>query len=211
MFLENVVFDAVQPRVVGRFWEDLLGLQQLTDEEAGYETRLAVPDGPELDLCFQQVGEPPTGPSRLTLEVVGPATLTADPEGNPVRADEDAALADGPLRGLALEVADVARELAFWTWLTGWHHDPAVTDALRHPTGRGPLLRLVPETAPEDGKNRVHLALRLEPGDDVTAIVAAITARGGSEFHPDWGDLPWRHFRDPGGNEFCLLPAPKDP
>ena len=25
--------------------------------------------------------------------------------------------------------------------------------------------------------------------------------------HTDWGDLPWRSYVDPSGNEFCILPA----
>lgn len=210
MFLENIVFDAVAPRTVGRFWDELLGLEVLTDEAGGYETRLSVPDGPFLDLCLQPVGEPPTGPSRLVLDVVGdgdPSALLGDPEGNPYRIGP--AAADSPLRGMSLEVADVVRELEFWAWLTGWDIAPDVDDALRHPSGRGPALRCVEESAPKEGKNRVHLDLRLESGDDVDAIAAAIEARGGSEFHPGWGDLPWRFFRDPSGNEFCLLRAPQ--
>src|SRR5687767_7022037 len=61
MYLENVVFDALAPRELGRFWEAVVGGEQLTDEPAGYETRLAVPGGPELDLCFQPVPEPAVG------------------------------------------------------------------------------------------------------------------------------------------------------
>ncbi len=49
--------------------------------------------------------------------------------------------------------------------------------------------------------------MRLEPGDDPDAVAAGISARGGEEFFPDWGELPWRVFRDPSGNELCLLPA----
>jgi predicted enzyme related to lactoylglutathione lyase len=49
--------------------------------------------------------------------------------------------------------------------------------------------------------------VRLEPGDDVDAVAREIGDRGGRELHFDWGDLPWRHFADPSGNEFCVLPA----
>lgn len=213
MFLENVVFDAVQPRTVGQFWEGVLDLETLTDEDAGYETRFEVPDGPLLDLCFQQVGSPPTGPSRLRLEVAitrthpvaGPA---ADPEGNPYVVADRAG--DALLVGILLEVADVDRDRDFWSWLTGWQ---PVADAgsgrLSHPSGKGPVLELVPEQAPKDGKNRIHLDLRLEPGDDPDEIARQISDHGGREFHPDWGDLPWRHFQDPSGNEFCVLRAPQ--
>ena len=52
--------------------------------------------------------------------------------------------------------------------------------------------------------------MRLEAGDDPEQVAAGIVARGGAEFFPDWGELPWRVFRDPSGNEFCVLPAAGD-
>jgi hypothetical protein len=61
MYLENLVFDAVEPRRLGRFWETVVAGEQLTDEAEGYETRLTVEDGPTLDLCFQRVPAPPAG------------------------------------------------------------------------------------------------------------------------------------------------------
>lgn len=185
--LENVVFDAVDPRTLGQSWESRLGTQPLTDEEAGYETRLAVPDGPVLDLCFQRVAEPPTGPQRVHLDV-----------------DEDTR----SLVAIAVEAADPQRDRDFWSWLTGWQPvDAGEVVGLRHPSARGPLLELRPEAAPKgDGKNRVHLDVRLEHGEDADAVAREITERGGRELHFDWGELPWRHFADPSGNEFCVLP-----
>ena len=80
--------------------------------------------------------------------------------------------------------------------------------ALRHPSGRGPLLELCPEPAPKGAaKNRLHLDIRLETGDDTDAVLARVVELGGRELHPDWGDLPWRVVADPSGNELCLLPA----
>jgi hypothetical protein len=182
--LENIVFDAVDPTEMGKAWETRLGTEPLTDDPAGYETRLAVPDGPVLDLCFQRVPEPPTGPERLHLDV-----------------------ADGRLVTVRLEVADPDRDRDFWSWLTGWVADDS--GDLRHSSGRGPRLALVPETAPKtEGKNRVHLDVRLEAGDDADAVAAAITERRGrEELHPEWGQLPWRTYVDPSGNEFCVLRA----
>lgn len=70
MYLENIVIDALDPQRLGRFWEAGLGLERLTDEPAGFEARLAVPGGPELDLCFQRVPEPhPVAPPGETLPV----------------------------------------------------------------------------------------------------------------------------------------------
>jgi hypothetical protein len=80
--------------------------------------------------------------------------------------------------------------------------------SLRHPSLRGPLLELCPEPAAKGtAKNRLHLDVRLEAGDDADDVAARITERGGRELHPGWGDLPWRHYADPSGNEFCVLPA----
>mgnify|MGYP003124422945 CR=1 FL=1 len=48
MYLENIVFDAVDPRRLGTFWQDLLGAELLTDSPEGFETRLSIPGGPDL-------------------------------------------------------------------------------------------------------------------------------------------------------------------
>ena len=70
--------------------------------------------------------------------------------------------------------------------------------SLRHPSRRGPLLELCPEPAPKGtGKNRLHLDVRLETGDDPDDVAASIAERGGRELTPEWGELPWRVLRRP--------------
>lgn len=238
MYLENLVFDAVDPQRLGGFWETALGTERLTDEPEGFETRLAVEGGPVLDLCFQRVAEPPTDPLRLHLDLSGgarqaeeverlcglgarhldigqgnaPWVVLADPEGNPFCVmEERASYADtGPVAALPLDSADPDRDADFWSWLTGWTDVPGLAPrSLRHPSRRGPLLELLPESGPKAGaKNRLHLDLRLETGDDPDATAAGIARRGGREvLHAEWGDLPWRFFEDPSGNDLCLLPA----
>ncbi|MGA8044764.1 MAG: VOC family protein [Dermatophilaceae bacterium] len=236
MYLENVVFDAVSPQVLGRFWESALGSEMLTDGADGFETRLAIQDGPVLDLCFQRVPTPPVEPQRLHLDLRGadaqqqvverllavgashvdigqgrvPWVVLADPEGNPFCVMEDRPeYADpGALAALPLDVADPARERDFWAWLTGWVPvEGAGLVSLQHSSRRGPLLELCQEVRPKGaGKNRMHLDIRLEPGDNADAVASGIVRRGGRELHPGWGDLPWRVFTDPSGNEFCVLP-----
>jgi predicted enzyme related to lactoylglutathione lyase len=118
--------------------------------------------------------------------------------------------ASAPLSSLPLDSADVERDLRFWSELSGWvPTDSAVPGALRHPSGHGPLLELCPERRPtSDGeKNRVHLDLRLEAGDDAKEAAARVLDLGGAAVAHDWGDLPWRVFTDPSGNVLCLLPA----
>jgi hypothetical protein len=238
MFLENLVFDALEPQRLGRFWEAVLGGERLTDEPDGFETRLTIEGGPVLDVCFQRVPEPPMGPPRLHLDLSGGARQTeeverllglgarhldigqrdvpwvvlADPEGNPCCVMEDrAAYADtGPLAALPLDSAEPERDAEFWSWLTGWTDVAGVAPrSLRHPSLRGPLLELCPERAPKGTiKNRLHLDVRLETGDEPDDVAAGIAERGGHNLHrPEWGELPWRSYTDPSGNEFCVLPA----
>lgn len=71
MYLENLVFDAAQPQVLGHFWERALGTQTLTDEPDIVETRLTVEGGPTLDLCFQQVTDPLLPAPRVHLDLHG--------------------------------------------------------------------------------------------------------------------------------------------
>ncbi len=237
MYLENLVIDAVEPQKLGRFWEAVVGGEQLTDEPEGYETRLTIEGGPVLDLCFQRVPEPPSEPLRLHFDLLGgarqaeeverllalgarhldigqrdvPWVVLADPEGNPCCVMEDRAeyVDTGPVAALPLDSADPDRDAAFWSWLTGWSGADGDATSLRHPSSRGPLLELCPEEAPKGkAKNRIHLDLRLETGDDPDDTAAGIAERGGRELHfPQWGELPWRHYADPSGNEFCVLPA----
>ena len=238
MQLVNVVFDAADPQRLGRFWEAVVGGQRLTDVPEGFETRLAVEDGPVLDLCFQRVPEPASERPRLHLDILGgarqaeeverllalgarhldigqrdvPWVVLADPEGNPLCVMEDRAVyaGTGPVAALPLDSADPVRDAGFWSWLTGWTEaDGVAPRSLRHPSSRGPLLELCPERSPKGtAKNRLHLDVRLEAGEDADEVEAGIAERGGRrELHPEWGDLPWRSYADPSGNEFCVLPA----
>jgi len=237
MYLENLVIDAVEPQRLGRFWEAVINGERLTDDPDGFETRLIVKGGPALDLCFQRVDAPPSDPPRLHLDLVGgagqaqevqrllglgarhldvggpqtPGVALADPEGNPYRVIEGrAAYAHtGPLAAIRLDSARPDSDAGFWSWLTGWTDASGIAPrSLRHPSLLGPLLELSPEPAPKDTtKNRLHLDVRLETGDDPDQIATSIAERGGRALHPEWGELPWRLFADPSGNEFCVLPA----
>ncbi|RJK96527.1 VOC family protein [Vallicoccus soli] len=237
MQLENLVVDAADPQRLGRFWEAAVGAERLSDGPDGFETRLALEHGPVLDLCFQPVPEPPTAPPRLHVDLAGgarqgevvdrllalgarrldvgqgdaPWVVLADPEGGPFCVVEEraASAGTGPVAALPLDSADPVRDAAFWSWLTGWVEVPgAAPRSLRHPSLRGPLLELCHEGGPKGAvKNRLHLDVRLEAGEDPDEVAAAVAQRGGREVHPGWGDLPWRTYADPSGNELCVLPA----
>jgi hypothetical protein len=241
MHVENVVIDTVDPRLVGRFWEAALGCEPLTDDENGYETRLSIEGGPVLDLCFQPVGTLPTDGPRLHVDLLGgsaqrevierliaigarhldigqhdvPWVVLGDPEGNAfcVMEERPEYVGTGPIAAIPFEGADPDRDAAFWAWLTGWVDAPGVAPrTLRHPSMRGPLLEFCPERSPKsEAKNRWHLDVRLEAGEDPDEVAAAIAERGGRAFDLGVGPLPWRTYRDPSGNEFCVLAASVEP
>lgn len=240
MFLENLVIDASDPPLLGRFYESLLGTTTLTDTADGFETRLSMAGGPDLDLCFQRVSTSPRPEPRVHLDLAGgprqaevveralglgarhldigqrdvPWVVLADPEGNPfcVMESRPAYERSGPIAAVPVDSRDPPRDLEFWTGMSGWVRDQAgVATAMRHPSGRGPLIEFLPEPRGQDpDKNRMDLDVRLQGGDDPAAVVAGLSDLGGRELFPDWGDLAWRVFADPSGNEFCLLPA-RDP
>lgn len=240
MFLENLGIDALDPLRLGRFWEAALGTTSLTVEPDIFETRLDLDGTAYLDLCFARVPARNESPRRLHLDLRGGAqqaevaerlrglgasdldigqgevswTVLADVEGGAfcVMEEREAYTGTGPLAALPLHCAEPERDAEFWAWLSGWVPATGVAPAtLRHHSRQGPLLELVPESAPKqpDAKNPIHLDVRLEPGDDPDEVADGIAARGGRELHPDWGILPWRVYQDRSGNEFCVLPAPR--
>lgn len=239
MHLENLTIDAADPARLGRFWARLLGASALTDTEDLVEVRMAVEGGPVLDLCFPRVPEPVPPAPRLHLDLHGgdrqeqvveraialgarhldigqgdvPWVVLADPEGNPfcVMEHRDTYVGSGPLAALPLDSADPERDRRFWRELSGWADDDhGPVPALRHPSGRGPVLELCPEPRPAVAgvKNRLHLDIRLGPGESADDVVAVATELGGAEIDPGWGALPWRVLHDPSGNVLCVLPAP---
>jgi len=172
MYLENLVFDAAQPQVLGHFWEQALGTQTLTDEPDIVETRLSVDGGPTLDLCFQQVTDPLLPAPRLHLDLhagadqagtverliglgathldIGqgdvPWVVLADPEGHPfcVMEERETYRDTGPIAAVPILGDDPKRDAAFWAELTGWReYAGSAPQSLRHPSGRGPILEFL--------------------------------------------------------------------
>jgi Glyoxalase-like domain len=224
--LENIVWDARDPRRLGRFWAAAVGTETITNEPDLVEVRLRLSDEFFLDLCFPRVAAPSTSPARLRLDLSGGTPyeeavqrlldlgaelgeVLADPEGNPFRVTEERDIYrhTGPIAALTLDSADPDRDSEFWAAITGWvpaagSSDPAT---LRHPSGVGPVLELCTEPEPKRGKNRLHLDVRREAGD--SELVERLPERGATPLsHP--GDLPWLVFADPSGNEFCVLAEP---
>lgn len=217
MYLENIVFDAQNPRAYGRFFGQLLGCDELTDNDGGYETRAVFGQEFFLDLCFPKVEQLIPGAQRLTLEVTGPESELSeiqahgDPAGHRVRVVSSEGN-QTHLNGIYLQSADPQRDAEFWASLSGWEPVEGSTQAaLRHPSGTGPVFIFVKETRSKlpGEKNPMHVDLRLESGDDMEAVTAQVQAGGGEVMEHQWGQLPWRIFQDPSGNEFCILTAYK--
>ncbi|TQM15512.1 VOC family protein [Pseudonocardia kunmingensis] len=235
MRLENIVWDARDPHRLGRFWAAALGAEPITDEPDAFEARMTLGEDAFLDLCFQRVAVPSTAPARLHPDLQGgaeqrqvverllglgaahtdvgqgdvPWVVLADPEGNAFCVMEERAVyrGTGPIAALPLDSADPDRDAEFWAAITGWVPGEGMPGAatLRHPSGVGPLLELCPEPEPKRGKNRLHLDVRREAGEDDPT--ERLVAMGASPIG-DPGELPWLLFLDPSGNEFCVLAAP---
>jgi catechol 2,3-dioxygenase-like lactoylglutathione lyase family enzyme len=111
---------------------------------------------------------------------------------------------------LVLDVTDLERAARFWSALLGLGVSRRESDCLDlGPLGvGGPVLsfQLVPE--PKAVKNRLHLDLGADPAaGGVVAAAAraqALGARPASALF-DAGTSPWQVWRDPDGNEFCLV------
>ncbi|MFX4273887.1 VOC family protein [Propionibacteriaceae bacterium Y1685] len=119
MFLENLVLDAHDPHLVGRFWAEALDGTVITDEPDQLEVRLTYPGDFYLDLAFGPPVDEPVDPQpRLHFDLYGgpeqakivermlslgarhldvgqhnnggvPWVVLADPEGNPFCVMED--------------------------------------------------------------------------------------------------------------------------
>jgi hypothetical protein len=58
---------------------------------------------------------------------------------------------------------------------------------------------------PKRAKNRLHVDVAPQPGEDHAAAVARLRALGAAPADVGQGDVPWVVLADPEGNEFCVL------
>jgi len=114
---------------------------------------------------------------------------------------------------LVIDVNDLDRAAAFWAALLELevsHRGPDWVDLspLGKASGGGPVLsfQLVPER--KVVKNRLHIDVAVDPaGGGVVAAgrrAQALGATPASEVHSVEAS-PWQVWRDPEGNEFCLV------
>ncbi len=77
--------------------------------------------------------------------------------------------------------------------------------ALASPDRPGPRLEILEVDDPKVVKNRVHLDVAPEEGDDQAAEVERLRALGATDADIGQGEQTWVVLADPDGNEFCVL------
>jgi len=137
-------------------------------------------------------------------------TVLADPEGNEfcVLAPSDRFDEPGVLEAIVVDAANPGRLARFWAEATGWNidYESHMVASLRHPSGKPPALDLVAVSDPKQGKNRVHLDVAPNAGDDQDHEVNRLLRLGARQVDVGQGaDVTWVVLADPEDNEFCVL------
>ena len=107
------------------------------------------------------------------------------------------------------DVADKERAATFWCAVLGYEifGNAAQYCSIQPPAGAaGPKLILQEVAEPKLAKNRMHIDLDLDPGEELEAEVARIVGLGATKL---WGPVEelgtcWVTLADPDGNEFCI-------
>jgi predicted enzyme related to lactoylglutathione lyase len=138
-----------------------------------------------------------------------PWVVLADPDGNEfcILEPRETYAGLGPVAAICLDSPDPAALAEFWTVASGWPivHRGDHGVALAAPDRPGPRLEILEVHDPKVVKNRVHLDVAPEEGDDHMAEVDRLRALGATDADIGQGAVPWVVLADPDGNEFCVL------
>jgi catechol 2,3-dioxygenase-like lactoylglutathione lyase family enzyme len=138
-----------------------------------------------------------------------PWTVLADPEGNEfcVLEPRPVYAGTGPVAAVVAGCADPAALAGFWELAAGFTriHSADGFESLRSPAQVGPFLELLHVPGAKTVKNRVHLDVRPQAGEDQAEAVAALRAAGAKPADVGQGDVAWTVLTDPEGSEFCVL------
>lgn len=148
--LACVVFDAIRPRSVARFWAELLGWQITVDRPQRVEVAAADPDAADLALLFLPSAGPKSRKNRIHLDLAGrsldhqrvqvdraltlgarpvdigqgavPWSVLADPEGNEFCVDEprEEYVDTGAVAAIVVDTPHPGRQARFWSAAAGW-------------------------------------------------------------------------------------------
>ncbi len=193
--LWSVVFDAADPRTLGRWWAAAVGWPIVDEDDDEVDLHPGVDGVPWL--VFVSVDDPKLAKNRVHLDLpsaslddqratvdrllaagatladVGqrdvPWVVLLDPEGNELCVLEPRdEYRDAPgIAAIVLDVADPHALAPFWRAATGWEVAVEAEDhvALRRPGGGAPDLDLLRGGDPKVAKNRVHLDVAPWPDD----------------------------------------------
>jgi len=138
-----------------------------------------------------------------------PWVVLADPDGNEfcILEPRDVYTGVGPVASVCIDSPDPAALAEFWTVASGWPivHRAPYGVALAAPDRPGPRLEILEVHDPKVVKNRVHIDVAPEEGDDHMAEVDRLKALGATDVDIGQVDVPWVVLADPDGNEFCVL------
>ncbi|NHC13594.1 VOC family protein [Motilibacter deserti] len=117
------------------------------------------------------------------------------------------ALVDGVVSNLVVDCNDLGLVSRFWSGLLGLavtESDEQWADLEPLPGGRLTLsFQRVPER--KEAKNRLHLDITVPDVEAAGRRAAVLGAQPAGPLHVPADVGPWRVWRDPEGNEFCLL------
>ena len=232
--LDALVIDAIDPLRLARFWAEALRwtVDEGPDDEIGLLPTDATPfqilfepvveqksekNRLHLDLTTASVDDQNQTAARLVelgarhIDVGQSAddahVVLADPEGNEFCLIEPENNFLATCERLGSITCDGSVEVGyFWSAALGW---PLVWDqdeetAIRAPGGTGPFITWGPPVLPKTGKNRLHLDIAPDEGDQI-AEVDRLLSLGATRVDIGQGDVAWVVMADPDGNEFCVL------
>jgi catechol 2,3-dioxygenase-like lactoylglutathione lyase family enzyme len=108
------------------------------------------------------------------------------------------------LTEVLIDCADAERLSTFWCDVLGWKVIDRGGGAVEIGGGTGVTLVFLPVPEPKTIKNRVHLDVKANDGNQA-AEVERIEALGARRIDIGQGDVSWVVLADPEGNEFCVL------
>lgn len=150
-----MVFDAVQPRAVARFWAELLSWEVTVDRPGLVDVAAPDPDAADVALTFLAARHPKSGKNRIHLDLASrsldhqrvqvdralslgarridigqgtvPWTVLADPEGNEfcVLEPREQYVDTGSIAAIVVDTRDPGRLARFWSTAAGW---PVILD-----------------------------------------------------------------------------------
>jgi Glyoxalase-like domain len=140
-----------------------------------------------------------------------PWVVLADPEGNEfcVLEPRDAYRDTGPVAAVVMDTPDPLAMAGFWELASGWARSRSEGDDLvgfRSPPGVGPYFELLRVPEAKTVKNRVHIDVAPEKGEDQAAAVRQLLEAGAAPADIGQGEgVSWVVLADPDGSEFCVL------